>query len=86
MFSFFSRFLTANNKYLKKYFNLLCLLWTVWVLYPLLSSGFISDDSYHSQIRGLLIFNDMTFWQEVWDRIAAGLSEAGRFRPVNWIY
>jgi len=51
-----------------------------------LSSGFISDDSYHSQIRGLLIFNDMTFWQEVWDRIAAGLSEAGRFRPVNWIY
>ncbi|MEE2701607.1 MAG: cytochrome c-type biogenesis protein CcmH [Thermodesulfobacteriota bacterium] len=51
-----------------------------------MSSGFISDDSYHSQIRGLLIFNDMTFWQEVWDRIAAGLSEAGRFRPVNWIY
>ncbi len=85
MFSFLNRLFTVNGN-LKKYFNLLFLVWTAWVLYPLLNSGFISDDSYHSQIRGLLIFNDMAFWQEVWDRIVAGLFEVGRFRPLNWIY
>ena len=86
MFSLFNRLVVTNEKYLKKYSNVVLLAWTVWILFPLLQSGFILDDSYYSQIRGLLIFHDMTFWQEVWDRISDGLSDAGRFRPLNWIY
>ena len=45
-------------------------LWSLWFLYPLIVSGFVSDDSYISQVRGMLYFSDIG----IFDRIAQQVS------------
>jgi len=69
----------------KKYLDFVLLGWVIWVIYPLFGSGFISDDSYNSQIRGVLVSYDISIWTRVVDEIKEWLTVSGRFNPLNWI-
>ena len=65
--------------------NLFLLLWLGWILFPLFLSGFVSDDAYNSQIRGVLLYADISLF----DRIVSEISywfDIGRFNPLNWIF
>lgn len=62
------------------------LVWYIWVLYPLLETGFVGDDAYNSQIKGTLILSDATLLERLTSEIKGWLIGAGRFNPIGWIY
>ena len=46
--------------------DLILLSWVFYVLFPLLSIGFISDEAYNSQILGKNISEGVTLWERVY--------------------
>jgi len=64
----------------------LLVLWVIYVLFPLLGVGFISDDSYNSQISGRNLVDGLSFWEDLIIEVKAWLIEAGRFSPFAWFY
>ncbi len=58
---------------------------TFYLLWPLLSSGYVSDDSYNSQIIGTLIQNKETLYHHVFSEIGTWLKYSGRFL-LGWLY
>lgn len=78
-----SKYFSLSKNYI---LILLSFLWCLWVLFPLLDSGFIGDDAYNSQIRGTLISNNISLFNRLWGEIYGWLVGAGRFNPVGWIF
>ena len=76
----------ADDKQYKTLLSSLLVFWAIWVLFPLLNSGFISDDAYNSQIHGTLISTDITIWQRIYDEIAQWATGAGRLFPLGFVY
>jgi len=66
--------------------DLILLSWVFYVLFPLLSIGFISDEAYNSQILGKNISEGVTLWERVYSEIHGWLTGSGRFWPFNWFY
>ena len=66
--------------------DILLVLWVCYVLLPLLSIGFISDEAYNSQILGKNISEGVTLWERLYSEIHGWLIGAGRFWPFNWFY
>lgn len=60
-------------------------LWSLWFLYPLIVSGFVSDDSYVSQVRGMLYFSDIGILDRIAQQVSYELS-MGRPHAINWIF
>ena len=60
--------------------------WVIYVLFPLLGVGFVSDDSYNSQIAGRNLVDGLSFWEDLIIEVKAWLIEAGRFSPFAWFY
>ena len=60
-------------------------LWSLWFLYPLIVSGFVSDDSYISQVRGMLYFSDIGIFDRIAQQVSYELS-MGRPHAINWIF
>lgn len=74
------------KKVLINHWILLSLVWCLWVLFPLLNTGFISDDAYNSQVRGRLLLDGISLWERISSESLGWLNGAGRFNPVNWGY
>jgi hypothetical protein len=74
------------NRALESYWLPISLAWCLWVLFPLLDTGFISDDAYNSQVQGRLIVDGITLWDRISSESLGWLKGSGRFNPVNWIY
>ena len=73
-------FLKKNN------FALIYLSLITFILFfDLVFSGLISDDSYNSQIRGILIENDRTLITHIFYTIGTWLKESGRIL-LGWLY
>ena len=66
--------------------DILLVLWVCYVLLPLLSIGFISDEAYNSQILGKNISEGVTLWERLYSEIHGWLTGSGRFWPFNWFY
>ena len=66
--------------------DLLLILWVLYVLFPLQGVGFISDDSYNSQIAGKNLYEGLSFWQDLFKEIKAWLIGNGRLSPFAWFY
>ena len=66
--------------------DVLLILWVLYVLFPLLDVGFISDDSYNSQIVGKNLFEGVSFWQDLFIDIKSWLVGNGRFSPFAAFY
>jgi len=81
----YSKNLLTAKVFFASNLNLFLLLWLGWILFPLFLSGFVSDDAYNSQIRGVLLYADISLF----DRIVSEISywfDIGRFNPLNWIF
>jgi len=76
----------AQSKYFRVFFDLLLLIWVVWVLFPLLDTGLMSDDAYNSQIAGTIITYGVTLWERLWSEIVGWAVGAGRIYPLNYMY
>ena len=63
---------------------LLVFLWCVYNLSPLLTTGFIGDDAYNSQIRGNVIQANFGIWEKYIGEIVGWVTDAGRFFPLSW--
>ena len=74
------------SKYSGLFFKLFLLLWTIWILFPLLDAGFFGDDAYNSQIRGGLIHNGMSIWERIWGETVGWATGAGRIWPFHHFY
>ncbi|HIC76527.1 MAG TPA: hypothetical protein EYO89_01505, partial [Candidatus Dadabacteria bacterium] len=74
----------AQSKYFRVFFDLLLLIWVVWVLFPLLDTGLMSDDAYNSQIAGTIITYGVTLWERLWSEIVGWAVGAGRIYPLNY--
>jgi len=75
-----------QSKYSRVLFDLLLLIWVVWLLYPLLNTGLMSDDAYNSQISGKILADGITLWQMIWNEIVGWAVGAGRMYPLGYIY
>lgn len=53
-------------------------------LYPLLIIGYVGDDIYNSQIHGLLIENNQTFFNRIVEQINGWISDSGRLFIFNY--
>lgn len=58
---------------------------TFALFFNLIFSGLISDDSYNSQIRGILIENDRSLIEHIFYTIGTWLKESGRIL-LGWLY
>ena len=76
----------TEGKYQKILFDSLLFLWVVWVLFPLLDTGLVSDDAYNSQISGAILTQGVTLWQRIWEEVVGWAVGAGRIYPLNYIY
>jgi len=76
----------VQSKYSRTFFDLLLLIWTVWVLFPLLDTGLVSDDAYNSQINGAILTQGVTLWQRIWEEIVGWAVGAGRLCPLGFAY
>ena len=61
-------------------------IWTLWVIFPMLDSGFIGDDAYNSMILGFLIKTGTPLWEHTFIEINSWAESAGRIWPFQWIY
>jgi hypothetical protein len=59
-------------------------LWVFYYLSVLLKTGFISDDAYTSQIRGMLIQQGVTLHESILSQISGWIFGAGRFLILGW--
>jgi len=84
IWNYINSYLLAIKKYFSNRLNILLLLWLGWVILPLFSSGFISDDAYTSQLRGTLIHSNINLFDKIFAEITNWLS-LGRFNPFHWI-
>ena len=66
--------------------KILIFVWTLWVLAPMLNSGFIGDDAYNSSIDGLLISTGIPLWEHTFTEIFSWATQSGRIWPFQWIY
>ena len=73
----------STNRILIK---ILIFVWTLWVLAPVLNSGFVGDDAYNSLINGLLISTGIPQWEHTFTEIFSWATQAGRIFPFMWIY
>ena len=75
-----------QSKYSGVFFHLLILIWVVWILYPLLNTGLMSDDAYNSQISGKILTEGSTLWYKIREESVGWAVGAGRIYPLNYIY
>ena len=78
-----SNFLNIKNKI---YILAILFTWTLWVVYPMINSGFIGDDAYNSLILGFLIQTGVPLWEHTFIEINSWATGAGRIWPFQWIY
>ena len=78
-----SNFLNIKNKI---YILAILFIWTLWVVYPMINSGFIGDDAYNSLILGFLIQTGVPLWEHTFIEINSWATGAGRIWPFQWIY
>tara|TARA_Y100001970_G_scaffold91163_1_gene114972 strand:+ start:319 stop:2439 length:2121 start_codon:yes stop_codon:yes gene_type:complete len=76
-------FFSKNNVLI---LDFVLVLWVAYVLFPVLSVGFISDDAYNSQVLGKNIMEGVGLWERISSEIQGWLHGAGRFSPFSWIY
>ena len=76
----------AKSKYSGVFFHLLILIWTVWILLPLLNTGLMSDDAYNSQISGKILTEGSTLWYKIREESVGWAVGAGRIYHLNYIY
>ena len=62
--------------------NFILLLTSIYFLYPLLQSGYISDDAYNSLIRGSILEKNKTFGEFVLYTNSFWLNISGRLYPI----
>ena len=58
---------------------------SIYFLYPLLNSGYISDDAYNSLIRGSMIEKNISFLQYLIELNWGWLNGSGRLYPIEHI-
>jgi hypothetical protein len=58
-------------------------LWITYSLFSLLNAGFVSDDAYNSQIKGILIQGKMSLFARTMEEIIGWTTGAGRFFPLS---
>lgn len=50
----------------------------------ILDTGFISDDAYNSQVKGVVLNNGSTIFNKFYDETKGWVLGAGRFFPLHW--
>jgi hypothetical protein len=60
--------------------------WLTFNLFSLLNTGFVSDDAYNSQIRGILLQRNMTVFARTMEEVLGWAGGAGRFFPLNFYH
>ncbi len=80
----FTKFLTLKEYFANK-LSIVLLFWLAWLIFPLFNSGFISDDAYSSQIKGIILTSDSSIFDRIYSEISYW-SSLGRFNPLNWIF
>ena len=74
-----------SNNSLNKYslINFLIILSSIYFLFPLLQSGYVSDDAYNSLIKGSMLEKNQTFKKYVLDLNWGWLKHSGRLYPIE---
>tara|TARA_Y100000816_G_C26104948_1_gene586809 strand:+ start:406 stop:2151 length:1746 start_codon:yes stop_codon:yes gene_type:complete len=65
--------------------NIILFSLSIYFLYPLLNSGYISDDAYNSLIRGSMLEKNITFFQYLIELNWGWLNGSGRLYPIEHI-
>mgnify|MGYP001471362460 CR=1 FL=1 len=68
---------------LERYINIFLLIFCIYFLFPLLQSGYISDDAYNSLIKGSILEKNKDFFNYVIELNWGWLSNSGRLYPVE---
>lgn len=63
--------------------NIILIIISIYFLYPLLQSGYVSDDAYNSMIRGSILEKETSFFKYVLDLNWGWLSNSGRLYPIE---
>jgi hypothetical protein len=68
--------------YLRYFFvSLICTLLCIW---SVIFTGFIGDDAYNSQIKGVLITENLSVFERYFRETKGWILGAGRFFPLHW--
>ena len=74
----------SNNSRTKDFIiNLFIIVSAIYFLFPLLQSGFVSDDAYNSLIRGNILEKNQTFINYVLDLNWGWIKGSGRLYPIE---
>ena len=77
---------TFSNKHKDLVLDFALVSWVIYLLFPLLTIGFISDEAYNSLILGKNIVEGVSLWDRLYSEINGWLAGAGRFWPFVWFY
>lgn len=77
---------TFSNKHKDLVLDFALVSWVIYLLFPLLTIGFISDEAYNSLILGKNIVEGVSLWDRLYSEINGWLTGAGRFWPFVWFY
>ncbi len=75
--------MSKNYKSRESIINILLIVSSIYFLYPLLMSGYISDDAYNSLIVGSMLEKNQTFVRYVLDLNWGWLNGSGRLYPIE---
>ena len=75
--------MSSNLQSKKSIINFFIILSSIYFLYPILGSGYFSDDAYNSLIKGSMLEKNKNFIEYILDLNWGWLSNSGRFYPIG---
>lgn len=75
--------MSSNLQSKKSIINFFIILSSIYFLYPILGSGYFSDDAYNSLIKGSMLEKNKSFIEYVLDLNWGWLNNSGRFYPIG---
>lgn len=75
--------MSKNYKFRETLINIVLIVSSIYFLYPLLESGYISDDAYNSLIKGSMLEKKQAFGRYVLDLNWGWLNGSGRLYPIE---
>ena len=74
--------MSSNLQSKKSIINFFIIVSSIYFLYPILGSGYFSDDAYNSLIKGSMLEKNKNFIEYILDLNWGWLSTSGRFYPI----
>ena len=75
--------MSFNQQLNSNIINIILIIFSIYFLFPLLQSGYVSDDAYNSMIRGSILEKNKSFLKYVLDLNWGWLSNSGRLYPIE---